>query len=957
MTINKNIEMLQEEYVLKRLVYVNSANHGYSEILLNNHMAMFGENNAGKTASLAGTKLLLFPEVNLHNCESKFKFEGKRGLYSTIESYEFYFPDTKSFLALEVGNPEGNFCMILYKTNNYAYGRFFVPLPYDEVRHLFWDSPAETFANDLGIQRLSKFVKDNNGIQITDPKEIAYLMFSSFRDDKSKKRFCILPLKDGRSNSIEAFKSIYQLAFETGNTEADALPEALATLLEMGRSRDEERLDANLKQITEEHSQLVKKQEWLKKLSNTKPLFDRVNSDYDHVKKKFTAYSSQFKAVEVAIIQAKSEYLPLNKEIQAEFDKIDEAKDNLNQDIGKLSRKLTKDSGAIETLDKNLKRSCDDLEKTKRIVASYGSTPVREIVDILNEHLDKKKNELVGYQKEDGIKGLLQENFVKQNKLNSKLKKLGELIGNSESTVLHQLQDTSSASILVSLNEKLARVYTVLDDNNKTIIKRFTELFGHDGAGDLTFLNKSVIETPYISFDNDAQLVNWAKEKSEVESELEILDKDIQKQQDALKHDNVAKLIAETEKEIKATSNNLKSVNGFESLKDANQRQEIEIDNKKSENTSNDITLNELKTKLSKVKGEWSMMKMKLEKLNDQKNSFEQIDNYLNNAKSQCSPIDCEFDKIETSQLTVDKVQDVWDIASKCSTEFNRFNNQLRQLLTELPHPDIDIHKEFTDINECGNLVQSYTTSFSTLDYDLNQHLNETRSHNQLVSNQLNELKEAKTLLTNFINEINKELNDKHVSNLAEIKLHLEMNKRFESLLATLEKHDIQDHSLLEDQFYLSLANFVETYFNKKTRRLKMHDIISSITYHYTLEETGEVVTKSQSGGTTSTITAFVLSVLLKRITPPYVSLRMPIIVDEISTLDFKNTDSTIKQIADHGFSIFCATPSFSAFVSQKVGRWIMIDRAMVQTPLVNKCHLNILPRHVESLEEIVNEA
>ena len=957
MTNNNEIGLLQEDYVLKRVIYVNSAHHGYSEILLNTHLAMFGNNNAGKTASLAGTKLLLFPEINFLKCEDKFKFEGKRGPYSTVESYEFYFPDAKSFLALEVENPEGTFCMILYKMNNYTYGRFFVPLPYNEIRHLFWDSQLETFADELSIQRISKFVKANNGIQVTDPKDIAHLMFSSFRDDKSKKRFCILPLKDGRADSIAAFKNIYQLAFETGNTEADALPAALATLLEMGRSRDEERLDANLTQLAEEHSQLVKKQEWLQKLSNTKPLFERVNSGYDEVKNKLTAYSSQFKAVEAATIQAKFDYLPLTEKTQTEFDKVDGTRDKLKKDIGILNSKLIKDSGVIDTLDKNLKRSRKELEKTKKLVASYGSTPVREIVDILNEDLDKKKGELKGYKKEDGIKELLQENFVKQNKLKSKFEKLGELIGDSESTVLHQLQDTTSSSVLVSLNEKLASVSTALNDNNKTIIKRFTELFGQDGAGDLTFLNKSVVDTPCKPFDSEAQLADWTKEKSKVEAELETLGKDIQKQQDALKHDNVAKLIEETEQEIEETSNDLNSVNGLKILDADIQRQETELEDKKSKYTSNDITLNELKTELSKVKGEWSILNTELEKLNNQNNSFKQIDNYLNKARSQCLPIDCEFDKIESSQLTEDKAQDIWDTAFKCSTEFNRFNTQLRQLLTELPHPDIDIHKELIDINECGHVVQSYTTSFSTLDYDFNQHLNEIRSHNQLVSNQLNELKEAKTLLTNFINEINKELNDKHVSNLSEIKLHLEMNKRFESLLATLEKHDIQDDSLLDDQFYLSLAKFVEIYFNKKTRRLKMHDIISSITYHYTLEETGEVVTKSQSGGTTSTITAFVLSVLLKRITPPYVSLRMPIIVDEISTLDFKNTDATIKQIADHGFSIFCATPSFSAFVSQKVGRWVMIDRAMVKAPLVNKCHMNILPSHTESFGEQASEA
>ena len=102
-------------FKLKRLVFVNSANHAYSEIMLDKPMVLFGSNNAGKTASLAATKLLLFPENNFQRCEHKFKFEGKNGnYYSAEESYSFYFPIAKSFLALEVESNNKTFCMVLF---------------------------------------------------------------------------------------------------------------------------------------------------------------------------------------------------------------------------------------------------------------------------------------------------------------------------------------------------------------------------------------------------------------------------------------------------------------------------------------------------------------------------------------------------------------------------------------------------------------------------------------------------------------------------------------------------------------------------------------------------------------------------------------------------------------------------------------------------------------------------
>ena len=209
--------------------------------------------------------------------------------------------------------------------------------------------------------------------------------------------------------------------------------------------------------------------------------------------------------------------------------------------------------------------------------------------------------------------------------------------------------------------------------------------------------------------------------------------------------------------------------------------------------------------------------------------------------------------------------------------------------------------------------------------------------------------------MQNFVREINTELNNQKISNLSEITLNLEIHPAFESLLNTLDKHDIEDASLLDDSFYSTLANFVNKFFDKRKKRLKMKDIIESITYEYTLQETGKRIKKSQSGGTSSTVTAFILSVLLNRITPSYVTLKMPIIVDEISTLDLKNTKATIKQISEHGFSIFCATPTYSGYISSKVGRWITIGRSVVQAPVVQGCYINLLPKDIETFGENQN--
>jgi hypothetical protein len=182
----------------------------------------------------------------------------------------------------------------------------------------------------------------------------------------------------------------------------------------------------------------------------------------------------------------------------------------------------------------------------------------------------------------------------------------------------------------------------------------------------------------------------------------------------------------------------------------------------------------------------------------------------------------------------------------------------------------------------------------------------------------------------------------------------VKFNKAFNDLVAEIDRIDIQDNSLLETRFYESLSSFVDKFFDKATHRIRTADIIDKVSYGYTMGDSDRLETKSQSGGTTSTVTAFLMAVLLKRITPESVDLRIPIVVDEMSTLDGANKGAAANQVLQHGFSVFCATPDFSASLAKLMGSWVMIDAAYIDQPVVDGCHMNILPQHVESFGEKV---
>jgi hypothetical protein len=232
--------------------------------------------------------------------------------------------------------------------------------------------------------------------------------------------------------------------------------------------------------------------------------------------------------------------------------------------------------------------------------------------------------------------------------------------------------------------------------------------------------------------------------------------------------------------------------------------------------------------------------------------------------------------------------------------------------------------------------------------------LKNIQSHNLFIDSQMSELEDAKNLLTTFIEGLNSDLNETTISNIEELKLEIKLEPLFEELLDIMSNFDkSDDQALLPETFYLKISTFARKFFNKKQRTIKLESIISTVNYCYKLQGEKDFETKGQSGGTTSAITALLLSTLLKRISPSYAEVTIPIVVDEIGTLDMHNIDATIKQISSKGFTVFCATPHFSPPVIKGCGNYITMDQFTIEKPVVKGCHLLVLPEYIERLKAI----
>ena len=266
-----------ERFVLKKLVFVNSAGHCFTEIGIDRHLAVFGQNNKGKTSILNALKLFLLPEENLKDCKNKFAFrDSKGGFYSGDESNRHYFPDDFSFIILEAENRHGAFCQILYRNKiERGYGRVLLPQAFDALRHLFWNTESSLNgglgekAADASLKTVLDTLKRLGGETLSDKKDIRQKLFYEGEYNPAEGRFCMLPFAGGGSErEIKAFRSLFQLAYDIGANEKRTLPDAAAAVLEGEKQRANERLDSDLQDILSEEQKLSDEREYLTLCAN-----------------------------------------------------------------------------------------------------------------------------------------------------------------------------------------------------------------------------------------------------------------------------------------------------------------------------------------------------------------------------------------------------------------------------------------------------------------------------------------------------------------------------------------------------------------------------------------------------------------------------------------------------------------------------------------------------------------
>lgn len=275
---------------IRRLVLVDSAGFCYVEIPVDNHALILGPGNLGKSSLLNSLRLFLLPENNFRNSRRKFAFRNASAgsFYSNEESYQHYFPSQHSFLIMEVENPAGVHCQILYRehSSQLSYGRAFVPVPYEQLRPLFWNGDDDTGIGqavpELSFGRLSQALKtvSRDTLFTSDPAKLKSLLYSSEMMNADAVRYSVLPLGELDERRVQSLRTLILLLFEM-KADDQAMANAVASIIEADKKFADDAFDFNIDQFLTRHEELKQQQIQLNRIDRERPRFERLCRDYE----------------------------------------------------------------------------------------------------------------------------------------------------------------------------------------------------------------------------------------------------------------------------------------------------------------------------------------------------------------------------------------------------------------------------------------------------------------------------------------------------------------------------------------------------------------------------------------------------------------------------------------------------------------------------------------------------
>ena len=940
----ENLKLFEEKlpYSVKKLIAVNSISYCYVELAIDQHCALFGRNNLGKTSLLNALKLHFFPEISFNDCRNKFAFKSSKGeLYSSEDSYRYYFPSDSSFLILESENIHGSFCLILFKSNSsFGYQRLAIPCEYDEIRQHFWDIENTEVNNGLGspvsdlgiakIYALAKQYQKQGAVILKTTKDIKEKLFTHSPMNREKGRYCLVPLKEGgMERELTAFRQLMNFTFEIAKTETKGLTETFATIIESGKINAQDKLHQDLQAILNEYNDLRLTQDKLKAIANYSDAFKDLSEMQQHLSQQQQGYANTFVAYSLFLAQQKTnlaqQYAPLETEVK----KLTIETTVLKNKVDEQKRERSGFSGQLKELHKALKQLDGKAQRFLAIQHEYSNISPAEIEGILKEHQQELEAEIEQLNdKQAAINALSKNVSLQQDKIRIRKSKQ-QAVEQQDKLLINHLTE-HSALVLSNINARFSELTVTAEQQQINAIDQFSGLFSINDQ-QLSFMgagfSQGKLQSPQDFLQQTKQQIN------DLDAEINELERKIKKSHDFSKLSLSDQQIQaqEASKKLDMTRKDLLIIQSIEETQTQWQAKKDEIEQINDQQKLLEKQQEETEILLEQNNHAYRGSKQQLDLLSKQVVEASQLLQNLDNLK----PADLKT----TEVLVLESVRanDLTELAAeqaglnhlKASVD-NKINEFVQcghfQLPVEMPYNSYSDEQQNTILLALKNTFAELPDRQSTL-------ASHIIGHNKTTGTKITELTGNRNHIRNFVNKINSQFAGYSISNLQDIQVEIELDHRFEALINELDQTNLNTTYIHDDGLYQRLNDFCNDFFTAQGNRvLEISKIIKNVKYSYKKAHQDKREDKDQSTGTNALINCTLLTILLSDLLAQESALKIPIIFDEFTALDEFNQRTAIKAATKHGFALFCASPTDTAEVVSVVDYYIHLDDFHVNT-------------------------
>ncbi len=929
---------LASEYKIHELIFINSGSNYYARLPVDSHAALLSDNNSGKTSTLSALKLFLLPEVNFKECKTKFGFASGGKHYSNLDSYQYYFPGTESYIICNASNPKQSFCWILYRTTDFGYERMAVPKGYDDIEHLFWNSNASSNENagqhqpDISVSDIKKeLTKKYSGTIFNDRKAIGEAIYTRTSAADDNTRFSLLPMVKFSDASVDTLRALLGMAFSLGDASTTTLPTAMGSIIDgMGMSavkKNDDGIFLDLDNALDEWKQLKATDSYLKKVATYQDKWELLKTENTRYAELRKSLKGDFSAVAQSVYGAVDSFKQQLEEIGRKANSAESEYNHFVPEYNATKKSHEQAQSDVTALKKHIGSLEEKIKKVDfvrgrlRPLCPEGDTTDKAILTIIDDQIKQCEQEIKTLKDHgqaittmDGLNKSINRNEKTVQELKGALAKL-----NSGHSFLEGLSH-HAASVLTSINSDFSQLDLSISDQQRETIESFAELFTQDDER-IRFCGSTLGKTTFRLHDKDESCLNIQNQINELTGQLKGEREQFRKlkQNSMLSRVEQLRKLQECEQELTDYREEKVLIEGFTLCRKMLSENNEKLSLLQAQLEEKEIVFNSATDKRTKLLLKYNQLKEQVQLLTQPYNSAKEYLNELRRlAGESWQMLDVEAAVSEHSGSQAPSFQ-----PEQTRRDIEALRVKLRNILTSrnaardtlhllLEHGIVDsIPEERSAITTGKQVFESHYAALQTVyenfDSTVESYKQRLKDHNNHAAITAGMIEKVKGVVESFVDKINQELSGYSISNLDNVELVAELHPQYVNMARTLGRVANKTDSLLTEDFYNQISAFQSQFYIHRSGKVDIARIIQKVSYRFNRNGKKEAI--PQSNGTNCMVNAVLLALLLKHMIPEDLSLSMPVIFDEVGSLDERNLREVLKVMDEHGLVLFAANP------------------------------------------------